>query len=174
MCTGNDSQFHLNPKGLKEAMERALSREDSDEGQYFEGLKAVITPVLHRPEALGDLLELAEKYDPQGVDQILSSIKAWMEFARRLVEQREASPKVIAAMASRTLAELFFRQGHLEEAKRIYRVLIQRNPDDKELKEEYQKRFCSELNKDNDQRLLEALTGLVQRIKTARAQKTEA
>jgi hypothetical protein len=51
------------------------------------------------------------------------------------LDRREANGTIMEPMATRTLAEIYLRQGHLREAYHIFKALSERDPLDQELRE---------------------------------------
>jgi tetratricopeptide (TPR) repeat protein len=150
------------------ALERAIctARTEACEESY-KALKDLLVPFLARPQALATLLDLAARWDPDGRKMICELMKKWVESAQALGREEESTcwgPPVV----SRTLADLFYKQGHRDEAKRLYKSLLKRNPQDQAALKEYQERFRERDSGWGEGELLRSLQEMVKRIRIAK------
>lgn len=150
------------------ALERALSAARTEAGEEsYTALKELLVPFLTRPQALATLLDLAARWDPEGRLMIRELMRKWVDSAQALEREEEANywgPPVV----SRTLADLFYRQGHRDEAKRLYKSLLKRNPRDQAMLKEYQERFREGDASLMQGELLRSLEEMVKRIRIAK------
>ncbi len=173
MILGQHSSAHITDQDLEQgrwdsALERAVSmaRTEVSEESY-NALKNLLVPFLERPQALAILLDLAARWDPEGRNMICELMKKWVESAQALARQEESTcwgPPVV----SRTLADLFYRQGHKDEAKRLYKSLLKSNPQDQAALKEYQERFRERDGGCGEGELLRSLQEMVKRIRIAK------
>jgi len=144
-----------------------MARTETGEEAYHL-LRGLLMPFLERPEALGVLIELAARWDPESLEEIRGMIGEWVKSAQGLASRpnpRHGPPQ----MASRTLADLFFRQGHREEAERIYKSLLRKDPCDEDTLREYRERFPGGDGELHQGELLDSLQDMLRRIRQARA-----
>lgn len=149
---------------LETALSAARTRQCEDS---YKALKQLLVPFLERPQALATLMDLAARWDPEGRAVLRQLMRKWAESTLALLRNEGANcrgPQVV----SRTLADLFYRQGHKEEAKRLYRSLLERNPRDQATLKEYQERFSGGELFCGDGQLLRALEEMVRRIRMAK------
>lgn len=158
----------FDPAGLELALDRALAMARAQEGeQSYRVLKELLAPVLSRPEVLAVFMRLSARWEPEHLSGIRRMVRAWVNEAQRLLQRDESGERVLPVV-SRTLADLFFQQGHREEAERIYRALLEKNPADSAALQEYRERFCKGGQQPEQDELLRALERLAQRIRRAR------
>ncbi len=150
------------------ALQRAISEAEAEASEEsYKALKDLLLPFLARPKALVKLLELAARWDPEGQAKIHALIRTWIQAAQGQGGQ-EKPPPPRPPVVSRTLADLYYRQGHREEAQRLYKTLLSRNPQDQVTLREYLERFPQGDQGPGQGQLLRSLQEMVHRIRTAR------
>lgn len=173
MILGQQFSAHITDQDLEEgrwdsALQRAISTARTElREESYNALKNLLVPFLARPQALAILLDLAAKWDPEGRKMIFELTKKWVESAQALVRGEESAcwgPPV----ASRTLADLFYKQGHRDEAERLYKSLLRRNPHDQAVLKEYRERFRERDGGSGEGELLRSLQEMVKRIRIAK------
>ena len=159
-----------NPGGVLSWLERA--RRLADRGrdrEAYELLGAILKPVLEAPAALEVWMSLARRLEPERAAGFLRSLQAWVRVAQSLLvgrDGREPRPDSPSGMVSRTLAELYWKQGYREKAEGMYRVLLQRDPEDQELRKVFRERFVGEDGRaDTALRVLEGWARRIRRRK---------
>lgn len=149
------------------ALERAVFlAETQPTEESYKALKELMVPFLARHHALATLAGLAARWDPEGRRRILELVKKWVEAAQGL--EREEPTCVGPQVVSRTLADLFYRQGHKDEAEKLYKSLLRRNPQDRDTLREYQERFRAGVCSPGEGDLLRSLQEMLKRITEAR------
>ena len=105
--------------------------------------EAILQPVLERPWALEMWMKLACTLEPGAQRRIRRCIESWLATAKAVVSteplsagQETRSDEFI----SPTLAKLYWDQGHRDKALDIYRLLLEKDPDNHALQEEFMQR----------------------------------
>jgi len=152
---------------LREAI---LEARDKETRESYETLKGILLVILDMPRAVEDLLRLTHKFEPQRENEVRRTVTRWMEEVKAIVERRATDEILEERVVSRTLADLYFRQGHLEKAKRMYETLIHRDPGNVALMREYEERFCETEERPSCGKLFQVLSVWAQRIKEAKGE----
>jgi tetratricopeptide (TPR) repeat protein len=152
---------------LREAILEARWKETRES---YETLKEVLLGILGMPRAVEDLLRLTRKFEPQRENEVRRTLARWIEEVKATVERRAIDEILEERLVSRTLADLYFRQGHLEKAKRMYETLIHRDPDNVALLREYEERFREREEGPCGGKLFQVLSVWARRIKEAKGE----
>ena len=127
-------------------LERAeTSARAGQSAEAYGMLEGILGPVLERPHLLETWLDLMRVQKPQHEEAARRSLQDWVRRASALLEvPAEAclSTEARLGILSRTLAQLYWEQGHREKALDIYRALVQRDPDNPELSKELEERLA--------------------------------
>ncbi|MGQ9857992.1 MAG: hypothetical protein ACUVS3_04785 [Thermodesulfobacteriota bacterium] len=162
-------ELAVDPERLESALEECLGRAMEAPGslEHYRFLQAVLRPILRRPGLPETLVRLAAQWEPESAEEVIHDLRAWAKSVNATLRTSgwvERPPPLV----SRTLADLFFRQGHLKEAERIYRILMERDPGDDSVLREYRERFGKGEAESGKRQLLRALEELAERIRRAR------
>ncbi len=166
-ATGNGASSPLEPL-LERLQEAILEARSGETRESYETLKEILLGILSMPHAVEDLLRLTHKFEPQRESDIRRTVTRWIEEVKAVLERRAIDEIREESLVSRTLADLYFRQGHLEKAKRMYERLIHGDPDNMALMREYKERFPEGEERPSGGRLFQVLSAWAQRIKEAR------
>jgi tetratricopeptide (TPR) repeat protein len=112
--------------------------------EAYQLLSGVLRPVFESPSSLQILMDLVGRAEPNAATALRLSLKEWVRTALETLESmpsNSASNEDPRELVSRTLAQLYWNQGHSEKALEIYRALLQRDPHDEELLDEFQRRI---------------------------------
>jgi tetratricopeptide (TPR) repeat protein len=108
-------------------------------------LGRILESVLERPQLLEIWMDLLRSLEPHREEAARQSLQVWVHRASAILEAPvEASPSCEAPLEilSRTLAQLYWKQGHREQALDMYRALVRRHPDNRELLQELDERLA--------------------------------
>jgi tetratricopeptide (TPR) repeat protein len=109
-------------------------------------LEGILGPVIDRPWALEIWVELTRLLDPLAEQGLQEALGNWVRKAREILEDHRSLSKIRVpskGLHSRTIAGLYWDQGHREKAIEIYRALLRRDPEDIDLLKEFEMRLTA-------------------------------
>lgn len=107
-------------------------------------LEGILVPVLDRPWVLKVWMGLIRLLEPAAERPLREALLNWVMAAKRILEERSSpseGEEGSGELLSQTLARLYWNQGHRDKALEIYRGLLQSDPQDVDLLQEFQKRL---------------------------------
>jgi len=142
------------------------------DGDAFEQLAGILQPVLDHPSTLRVWMALIQRLHPERLEDARTALALWIKDVQdSLSPQPEEKPEGPGPWVpvSRTMADLLWKQGHEEEAEKIYRTLLEREPEDLDLRRQFRGRFPGRDPHDREIQPLRILEGWVRTIRRRRA-----
>ena len=131
-------------------------------------------PVLESPWALEEWFESMSDSDPEAFEEAVGLLRNWIKRAMLIVSEDSKSPEddsVEPKLISKTIARLYWKQGHRKKALEIYEALMNESPDDEELRAEYNERLQALHERPyNIEKIIEILEQWLVRIRLRRQQ----
>jgi hypothetical protein len=157
---------------VRQWLERAAAlAARGDERGALAILDALVGAVVFRRDALRLWLDLVGRVSPGELARARSEAVRWAREAlaslKRGVGARQGGGAE-QGVVSRTLARLYWEQGHRGRALELYRILLDRHPGDEDLRREFEGRLAAEAPGRGDSRHLHVLEAWADRIRRHR------
>lgn len=155
----------------KDLREIFMEARETESAESYKMLKNILLEVMEVPDAVELLFTLIRKFEPHREEEIRSVVVSWIERTKETLE-RDGIEGIgeKGGFVSRTLADLYFRQGYLDQAKGIYEALIKRDPNNWALIREYEERFHQKERIASGGKLLRVLSVWAERIREAKGE----